>query len=68
MIDFAPFVTSLGPHAKNYTPEELRQLHVDVLTFARILLEVHRARKRRKRRSPQAGLDDAEHDRTLETE
>jgi hypothetical protein len=69
MDDFEHFIKGLGPHAKHYTPEQLKQLHVEVRKLAEILLEGYRARTAAKkiRRSPQPVLDDSDHDRTIES-
>jgi len=46
MIDFEQFVKGLGPYAKHYTPEQLKQLHGEVRKLAEVLLEAHRARNK----------------------
>ena len=69
MITFEQFVKSLGEYAGQYTPEQLRQLHVDVQRFAQVVISIYRARERsnltvlHRRR-----LDDANPDRTLNEE
>lgn len=66
MTTFEEFVTRLGDFAKNYTPEQLRQLHADVHQFAEIVIAIHRAkRKGRRKHSPQRPLDGTPPDRTL---
>jgi hypothetical protein len=62
MIEFEDFVKGLGPYAKHYTPEQLKQLHVEVRKLAQALLEAHRSRKAKaeKGSSPQPGLDRSE--------
>ena len=67
MITFDRFVASLGVAAKAYTPEELRQLHIEVQKLARLVLKVYR-REHEPKRSPQARLDQPYPDRTVETE
>lgn len=44
MITYKQFVESLGEHAKRYTEKELKQLHIDVRTMARLLVDVHKER------------------------
>ena len=67
MITFEQFVAGLGPHAKTYTPEQLKQLHVEVRKLAEVLLAVHEAKvaARKKQSSPQSVLDEAGTDRTM---
>jgi len=63
MVDYEHFVQGLGPYAKHYTPEQLKQLHIEVRKLAEVLLEAHRARvKSRATRgsSPQLVVDDTE--------
>jgi hypothetical protein len=68
MEDYEHFVTGLGSHAKHYTPEQLKQLHVEVRKLAETLLETYKARNIKKwRRSPQAVLDGSGDDRTIES-
>lgn len=68
MDDFEHFVEGLGPHAKHYTQAELKRLHLEVQQFATLVLEAYRARlANHSRRSPQASLDDADTDRTIES-
>ena len=68
MDDLEHFVKGLGPHAKHYTPEQLKHLHVEVRKLADTLLEVHKAKTAKKRQgSPQAGLDGLGDDRTIES-
>ena len=68
MFAFDDFVAVLGTDALDYTPAELKQLHVDVLTFASLLLDVHEHCKEQSTPGhPQARLDDRTGDRTLET-
>jgi hypothetical protein len=68
MDDFAHFVKGLGPHAKHYTPQQLKQLHVEVRKLAETLLEIHKARTAKKRQgSPQPVLDGSGDDRTIES-
>jgi CHAD domain-containing protein len=67
MISFEQFVERLGDFAKQYTQEQLHQLHVDVKRFAQIIIAINRTREKRLRfRSPQPALDAADVDRTLE--
>jgi len=68
MVDFEHFVDGLGPHAKHYTPEQLKQLHVEVRKLADILLEIYKARTTVKKgqSSPQPFLDGSDGDRTIE--
>ena len=68
MDDFEHFVKGLGPHAKHYTREQLKQLHVEVRKLAEVLLAVHDAktRARKKASCPQPVLDGADSDRTIE--
>ena len=67
MVDFDLFVKTLGPHAKQYSDEQLRQLHVEVRKLAEVLLAVHEAKiaARRKAASPQPNLDGSRTDRTM---
>ena len=69
MDDLEHFVKGLGPHAKHYTPEQLKQLHVEVHKIADILLKTYKARAAAKkgRRSPQPFLDGSNGDRTIES-
>jgi hypothetical protein len=67
MIDFEDFVKNLGPHAKHYTPEQLKQLHVEVRKMAEVLLAIYRAKVSKNSRSPQNRLDGSADDRTLES-
>lgn len=69
MDDLDHFIKGLGPHAKHYTPEQLKQLHLEVRKLADILLEAYRARiaVREGRRSPQPVLDGRGGDRTIES-
>jgi len=63
MVDFEQFVQGLGPYAKHYTPEQLKQLHIEVRKLAEVLLEAHRARvksRATKGSSPQTILDHTE--------
>ncbi len=48
MSTLEQFVASLGPHAKNYTEAELKQLHVEVRQLAEVLLSIHRAKQLKK--------------------
>jgi hypothetical protein len=59
MSDYEHFVKGLGPYAKHYTSEQLKQLHVEVRRLAELLLESHYAAKARadRRSSPQTGVD-----------
>lgn len=70
MIEFDQFVESLGPHAQRYTPEQLRQLHIEVRKLAQLLIAVHKARAKSKRRrsSQQSSLDVGGTDRTIKPE
>ena len=66
MIDFNLFVKTLGSHAKQYAPEQLQQLHVEVRKMAEVLLAVHEAKVKTGRGgSPQPVLDEARTDRTM---
>ncbi len=67
MVDFDLFVKTLGPHAKHYTPEQLKQLHVEVRKLAEVLLAVHEAKvtDRQNNASPQPILDEDRTDRTM---
>ena len=68
MNDYDHFIKGLGPHARHYTPEQLKQLHVEVRTLAETLLEIHKARTAKTReRSPQAVVDGSGDDRTIES-
>lgn len=69
MDDLEHFIKGLGPHAKHYTPEQLKQLHVEVRKLAEILLERYRARiaVKKRQRSPQPNLDGSDDDRTIES-
>jgi hypothetical protein len=69
MDDLEHFIKGLGPHAKHYTPEQLKLLHVEVRKLAAILLEAHTAKTaaRNDRRSPQPVLDGSDGDRTIES-
>ena len=69
MVKFEHFVESLGPHAKHYTADQLKQLHVEVRKLAEVLLDIHEAKTsaRKKQRSPQPVLDESRDDRTLES-
>ena len=69
MDDLEHFIKGLGPHAKHYTPEQLKQLHVEVRKLADILLQATMARTATKkgRRSPQPFLDRSNDDRTIES-
>lgn len=69
MDDFEHFIKGLGPHAKHYTPEQLKQLHVEVRKLADILLETYKAgiTIRKGRPSPQPVLDGRGGDRTIES-
>jgi hypothetical protein len=62
MVDFDRFVMSLGAHAGDYAPEQLKQLHGEVRKLAKILLAIHES----KARSPHTSLDQPRHDRTME--
>lgn len=68
MVDFDLFVKTLGTHAKHYTPEQLKQLHVEVRKLAEVLLTVHEAKAvtQKKPSSPQPDLDESDGDRTME--
>ena len=68
MVDFELFVKTLGPYAKHYTPEQLKQLHIEVRKLAEVLLNVHEAKvvARKKQSSPQPDLDESDGDRTME--
>ena len=67
MVDFDLFVKTLGPHAKQYTPQQLKQLHVEVRKLAEVLLAVHEAKvaARKNQSSPQGVLDEVRTDRTM---
>jgi hypothetical protein len=68
MDDFEHFVKGLGPHAKQYSPAQLKLLHVEVRKLAETLLEIYRVRTAKKRQgSPQAVLDGSGDDRTIES-
>jgi len=69
MNDLEHFTQGLGPHAKHYTPEQLKQLHIEVRKLAAILLEAYKARVavRKERTSPQPVLDERHGDRTIES-
>ena len=69
MVDFEHFVDGLGPHAKHYTPQQLKQLHLEVRRLADFLLEAYKARTVAKKgqRSPQPFLDGSNGDRTIES-
>lgn len=69
MDDLEHFIKGLGPHAKHYTPEQLKQLHVEVRKLAEILLEKYKATiaGRKIQRSPQTTLDGSDGDRTIES-
>ena len=49
MIDFDLFVQTLGPYAKQYTPEQLKQLHVEVRKLAEVLLSIREEKQRLRR-------------------
>jgi len=66
MITFEQFVESLGEFAKQYTPEQLQQLHTDVKRFAQLVIATRRAKEVADNpRSPQTYLDRTAVDRTL---
>lgn len=69
MVDFEHFVDGLGPHAKHYTPAQLKQLHIEVRKLAEVLLAIHEAKAvaRKKQSCPQPILDGSDGDRTLES-
>ena len=46
MTTYKQFVASLGEHARDYTPEELRQLYIDVRQVAQILCRIVMARRK----------------------
>ena len=70
MDDIEQFVKGLGPHGKQYTPDELTQLHGEVRKLAEVLLAAHQAKAqgRRKPGSPQPVLDESGSDRTISAE
>ena len=59
MVDFEQFVKGLGPYAKCYTREQLKQLHIEVRKLAEVLLEAHRVARARARKInyPQPAID-----------
>ena len=68
MDDLEHFIKGLGTYAKHYTPEQLKQLHVEVRKLSEILLERYKARiaAKKRQRSPQPNLDGSNDDRTIE--
>ncbi len=68
MLSFEEFLKSLGDFANNYTPDELRQLHLDVQRLAQVIVGIQRAKERqRTTASPQERLDADRTDRTFES-
>jgi hypothetical protein len=67
MIEFEQFVARLGPHADRYTPEQLRQFHIEIQKLVNVLLDLRRAGILPIKSSKQPTLDRAGTDRTLET-
>ena len=69
MDNFEHFVKGLGPHAKHYTPAQLKQLHLEVRKLSDILLQRYKATMvlKRRQRFPQASLDASNSDRTIES-
>ena len=59
MLEFDRFVAQLGDHAKNFSDQELRQLHLEVHKLADILLAAHDEKQGKNRRAgfPQPRLD-----------
>jgi hypothetical protein len=60
MNDLEHFARGLGSHAKHYTPEQLKQLHIEVRKLAEVLLAIHDSRRHgrlRRTSSPQPSLD-----------
>jgi hypothetical protein len=67
MLDFDAFVQTLGAAAEQYTPDQLRQLHVDILQVAEILLQIYRS-GRLHALSTEHAFDDPGLDRTIESQ
>ena len=69
MDTFDHFVKGLGPHAKHYTPEQLKQLQGEVKKLADVLLATHLAKVRSRKNTDcvQPTLDPSDDDRTLES-
>src|SRR5438094_344882 len=59
MDDLDLFIKGLGPYAKQYTPEQLKQLHLEARKLSEILLQRYKATMvlKRRQRFPQASLD-----------
>ena len=66
--DFDQFVADLGPDAAFYTPTEVRELHVQVHTLAKFLIDVYRTERHplKKGRSPQVKVDAHHGDRNID--
>ena len=63
MITLEEFTKSLGPHAAQYTDDEIRQLQAEVRKMAQLLLAIHGMTpwsKGRERCSPQSTVDEPE--------